>query len=208
VKWLQADNLLGNAGDAGIRTTNRVPPDNLYTSTGALYALSSAFNTRYGPPRPIFQFSGQPDPAATPVAAVHINFSYDTDVAWTWDAASRSFLHSYSEGPDIDALTGAQVSASNVIILVVKYRFGPYAEHVGGSGDFESVTIGTGTGYILRDGKILKVTWSRRVETDPWTFYGPHHEVVGLSPGRTWVELLPNTTAAAPGAFTITPGPS
>ncbi len=203
LKWANSENLLGNAGGAGIRTTNRVPPDNLYTSTGALYALAAAFDKKYGPPPPIFRYSAAPAAGSTPAAAVHINFSYDTDVTWTWSAASHSWIHSYSDGPDIDALTGAPVTTTNVVVLIVKYKFGRYAEHIGESGDFESETLGSGPGYILRDGRAIKVTWSRRFETLPWQFTGPDHEVVSLAPGRTWVELLPDTTAAA-GAFSIT----
>jgi hypothetical protein len=205
LKWANSENLLGNAGNAGIRTTNRVPPDNLYTSTGALYALATSFSKKYGPPPPIFRYSTSPAAGSTPAASVHINFSYDTDVTWTWSPGTASWVHSYSDGPDIDALTGQPVTASNVVVLIVKYKFGKYAEHIGESGDFESSTIGSGTGYIFRDGRAIKVTWSRQFETEPWTFTGPNHEIISLAPGRTWVELLPDTTAAASGAFKITP---
>jgi hypothetical protein len=205
LKWANAENLLGNAGGAGIRTTNRVPPDNLYTSTDALYSLAGAFDKKYGPPPPIFRYSPSPAAGSTPAAAVHIDFSYDTDATWTWNAVSRSWLHSYGAGPDIDALTGTQVSTTNVVVLIVKYRFGKYAEHIGESGDFESETLGSGPGYVFRDGRAIKVTWSRQFVTEPWKFTGPNHEVVSLAPGRTWVELLPDTTAAAAGAFSITP---
>jgi hypothetical protein len=205
LKWANSQDLLGNASSGGVRTTNRLPPDNLYTSTGALYALAGSFNKEYGPPPPIFRYSAAPAAGSTPAAAVHINFSYDTDVTWTWDAATRSWLHSYSEGPDIDLLSGSQVSTTNVVVMIVKYKFGRYAEHIGGSGDFESQTLGSGPGYIFRDGRAIKITWSRQFVTQPWKFTGPNHEVVSLAPGRTWVELLPDTTAAAPGALSITP---
>jgi hypothetical protein len=205
LKWANSENLLGNAGGAGIRTTNRVPPDNLYTSTSVLYALAGAFNKKNGPPPPIFRYSASPSAGSTPAAAVRINFSYDTDVTWTWSAAGHSWIHGYSEGPDIDALTGSPVTTTNVVVLIVKYKFGKYAEHIGESGDFESETLGSGPGYIFRDGRAIKVTWSRQFVTEPWKFTGPNHEVVSLAPGRTWVELLPNTTAAAAGAFSITP---
>ena len=205
LKWAHAENLLGNAASAGTRTTNRVPPDNLYTSTSALYALAAPFSKTYGAPPPIFSYSAQSPAGSKPVASVHINFSYDTDVSWTWDAATSSWVHSYSDGADIDALTGAPVTATNVIVLIVRYHFGKYAESIGGSGDFKSATIGSGTGYIFRNGQGVKVTWSRRFVTDPWTFVGPNNAKVALAPGRTWVELLPNTTAAAAGGFSITP---
>lgn len=203
--WANSENLLGNAASAGVRTTNRVPPDNLYTSTTALYALAASFAKTYGSPPPIFRYSTEPPADSVPAAAVHMNFSYDTDVAWTWNAGLASWVHSYSDGPDIDALTGSPVTAANVVVLVVTYRFGKYAEHVGESGDFESATLGSGTGYIFRNGRQIKVKWRRRFVTEPWTFIGPDNEVVPLAPGRTWVELLPNTTAAAAGAFSITP---
>jgi Protein of unknown function (DUF3048) N-terminal domain/Protein of unknown function (DUF3048) C-terminal domain len=204
LKWANSQDLLGNASSAGVRTTNRVPPDNLYTGTAALYALAGSFNKKYGPPPPIFRYSASPAAGSTPAAAMHINFSYDTDVIWTWDAAGQTWVHGYSDGPDIDALTGSPVTATNVVVMIVKYKFGNYAEHIGGSGDFESQTLGSGPGYIFRDGRAIKVAWSRRFVTQPWTFTGPNHEVVSLAPGRTWVELLPDTTAGAPGAFSIT----
>jgi hypothetical protein len=201
LRWAQADNLLGNAGGAGVRTSNRVPPDNLFTSTTALYALSGSFNKKWGAPQPVFSYSPAPAPGSTPAASLRINFSYATDVIWTWNAGMGQWVHSYSDGADIDALTGRPVVTSNVVVLVTKYKFGRYAEHIGGSGDFESQTIGTGIGYVLRDGKVDKVKWKRRFVSDPWTFVGSDGTTVSLAPGKTWVEIVPNTTAA--GGLTI-----
>jgi hypothetical protein len=200
--WAEPDNLLGNAGGAGIRTTNRQPPDNLYTSTSALYRFSPGFNKMWGAPTPIFSYSSAPAAGSAPAASLHINFSYDTDVIWTWNAGLGQWVHSYTDGPDIDALTGQPVVTTNVVVLITKYRFGRYAEHIGGSGDFESETIGTGSGYILRDGTSIKVTWNRRFVTDPWTFTADG-KVVSLAPGKTWVEIVPNTTAAAAAGLSI-----
>jgi Protein of unknown function (DUF3048) N-terminal domain/Protein of unknown function (DUF3048) C-terminal domain len=205
MSWLQSDNLLINAAAEGFRTSDRQPPDNLYTSTSRLYAFSPAFVKKEGVPDPVFSYSAEPSPASKPIASARINFSYDTDAIWTWSPASSSFIHSYSDGPDVDTLTNTPVSASNVLILICKYRFGRYAEHIGGSGDFESVTIGSGSGYLLRDGRVVKLTWERPYVTDYWILTGPDHERLSLAPGRTWVEIVPNTTAAAPGALTLTP---
>jgi hypothetical protein len=203
--WAKAENLLGNAGSAGIRTTNRVAPDNLYTSTAALYRLAEPFTAKAGPPPAIFPYSAATPAGATPLSSVRIDFSYGTDAIWTWSAAAESWIHSYSDSADIDALTGQSVSTTNVVMLVVHYKFGKYAEHIGGSGDFESQTLGSGSGYLLRNGTVTKITWKRKYLIDPWTFVGPNGKDVSLAPGRTWVELVPDTTAAAPGAVTFTP---
>lgn len=201
MRWLLAANLLEAAQAAGVRISSRLPPDNLYTSTASLYGL---FRQDRTPPRPIFTYSVRLPPGARPAKALSIDFSAGTDVTWRWEPSQHAWLHTYAGVPDVDALTGRPVEATNVVVQIVRYRFGPYAESPGGSGDVESQTIGRGVGYVLRDGTVTKVTWYRRFLVDPTTFIGPGGRLVDLAPGRTWVELVPDTTAAAPGALVIT----
>jgi hypothetical protein len=78
-------------------------------------------------------------------------------------------------------------------MVVVNYHFGPHPESTGGSGDFESQTVGHGTGWLLRDGRQIKVTWSRRYLISPFTLTHGNNKVT-LAPGRTWVELVPQGT--------------
>jgi hypothetical protein len=188
--WIRSANLLQAAAAAGHRTTNRVPPDNLYTSTAALYGLFPKSNRA---PHPIFSYSNALTAGSAPAASVGINFSYGTDVVWKWDPSTRSWIHTYSGAIDIDALTGRAVSATNVVMVVVNYHFGPHPESTGGSGDFESQTVGHGTGWLLRDGRQIKVTWSRRYLISPFTLTHGNNKVT-LAPGRTWVELVPQGT--------------
>ena len=63
------------------------------------------------------------------------------------------------------------VTTSNIVVVYVNYHFGPYAESTGGSGDFESQTLGRGVGYVLRDGHSIKVTWHRQYLISPFSFY-------------------------------------
>lgn len=189
--WLRSANLLERAANAGTRITSRVPPDNLYTSTAALYRLFPKSNR---PPKPVFIYSSALPHGAIPAASISIDFSYGTDVVWKWDGRTRSWLHTYSGVPDVDALTHKPVTAKNVAVLLVSYRFGPYAESTGGSGVFESQTLGRGVGYVLRNGRSIKVTWHRKFLISPFRFTRAHGEVVSLAPGRTWVELVPVRT--------------
>jgi hypothetical protein len=199
--WLSGANLLESPADAaGIRISSRVPPDNLYTSTAALYGL---FKNATTSPNPIFAFSNAPSKEATPAASIAINFSAGTDVVWNWDAHTGTWLHTYSGAPDIDALTDQQVSTTNIVVQVVNYQIGPYAESEGGSGDIESDLLGSGPGYILRNGTSVKVTWHRSNELDGPTFTDSSGKAVDLAPGRTWVEIVPNVQANAPGGITI-----
>lgn len=200
-KWLSDANLLDQAAAAGVRITSRIPPDNLYTSTKALYGLFPKSTT---PPKPVFTYTAKLPAAATPAASVAINFSYGTDVLWKWDPTTGTYLHTFSNVADIDTLTNKQVSTTNIVIQVVSYKFGPYAESPGGTGDVESQTLGSGTGWVIRSGASIKVTWHRPNLIDPMTFTDASGKTVGLAPGRTWVELVPDTTAAVAGNITIT----
>ena len=55
------------------------------------------------------------------------------------------------------------------------------------------VVIGQGPCWLLRDGQLVEGTWSRPDTTAPTTFHDANGAALLLHPGRTWVELLPNT---------------
>jgi Protein of unknown function (DUF3048) N-terminal domain/Protein of unknown function (DUF3048) C-terminal domain len=199
--WIHPANLLAGASSAGTRITSRVAPDNLYTSTSALYGLYPKATT---PPPPIFSYgSSLPSTAATTNSA-QIDFSYGTDVTWKWDATSGSWTHGYTNsGTDVDNSTSKPVTTTNVVVMEVAYKMGPYIESTGGSGDVESNTLGEGPGYVLRDGKRVAVTWHRKDLLAGLTFTDASGAPVTLAPGRTWVEIVPNSTANAKGAITF-----
>jgi hypothetical protein len=199
--WLQPADLLAGAQGAGVRISSRVPPDNLYTSTAGLWALAK---TATAPP-PVFSYTASLPALAKPASALTIDFSPGTDVVWKWDAQHDVWLHTYGGVADVDALTNQPVVTTNIVVEIVHYSFGPYAESPGGSGDVESQTVGSGSGYVLRGGKVIKITWHRPSLSAPTTFTDANGERVGLAPGRTWVELVLDTTADTPGALIITP---
>lgn len=203
--WIRAADLLTGAAGAGTRITSRVPPDNLYTSTSALLSLYPHDRT---PPAPVFAYTKSLPRSAKPAAKAAINFSAGTDVVWVWQPSAGNWLHTYTGSTpttDTDALSNTSVTATNVVIEIVHYKYGPYAESPGGTGDVESQTVGSGPGYVLRGGREIKVTWHRAGTSAPTTFTDAAGQVIGLGAGRTWVELVPDTTAAISGAITITP---
>src|SRR5487761_2756261 len=199
--WLSGVNLLDQNPPVAVRTTNRFPPDNLYANTSAIYALYPKLTAT---PSPVFSYSAAPVADATPASSLAINFSYGTDVVWKWDATSGQWLHTYSGTPDIDTLTNKQVSTTNIVVQVVNYRVGPYIESTGGTGDIESQLLGTGTGYVLRNGISIAVKWHRKDEIAPTTFTDASGHTVSMAPGRTWVEIVPKVQANAAGGIVIT----
>jgi len=156
-----------------------------------LYGL---FPTLTGPPRPIFTYSSTPPAGGEKIRAFRIYFSQGTEVLWEWKSAENLWVHTYARNVDHDASTGAPVTTTNIAVISVKYSFGPYAESPGGSGDVESQTTGSGPGYVLRNGEAIKVTWSRQSVTDPMIFKDSSGHVISMAPGRTWVEIVPDST--------------
>lgn len=200
--WLKPANLLVGAQSAGTRISSRVPPDNLYTSTAKLWALYPSDRT---PPPPVFSFGGALPANAKPASTLSIDFSAGTDVVWKWQPSTNTWLHTYSGTTDDDTLTGKAVTTANIVVEIVHYHFGPYEESPGSTGDVESQTVGSGRGYVLRDGKSISVTWHRKSLISPTTFTDAAGKEVTLTPGRIWVELVPDTTAASSGALVISP---
>ncbi|HLI43339.1 MAG TPA: DUF3048 domain-containing protein [Acidimicrobiales bacterium] len=200
--WLKPVNLLTAPPDVWTRITTRQPPDNLYTSTAALWKLYPDDRT---PPPPVFQYSSAPPPGARPAASLAIDFSPGTDVVWKWDAAAHDWLHTYSGVTDVDALTSQPVTTTNIVVQVVHYSYGPYPESPGSTGDVESQTVGSGSGYVLRGGEEVPVTWHRPSLNSLTTFTNAAGKPVKLAPGRTWVEIVLDTIASTPGAVRITP---
>ncbi|MGH9292760.1 MAG: DUF3048 domain-containing protein [Acidimicrobiales bacterium] len=172
------------------RTANRVPPWNLYTSTRALWAL----DPNHSPPPRQFSYSAKLPPGATKASSVTIaNFgtagSGAANLTWTWSPSAGVWLRSYDGVPDVDS-SGTQLRAHDVIIEYVRTVQGPYAES-GTVPDTESITEGSGTAYILRNGHIEKGTWHCAAYGHLTQYRMANGHVMTLTPGNTWVELVP-----------------
>ena len=163
-------------------------PYNYYSSTSALWAL---FRKAKTPPPTIFEFSKRVPARSTPVAAVSIPFSGESPVFWQWSRADGQWLRFYDTQADNDP-AGHQFHTTNIVIQIVKWRYGPYNESYGYSPDVESITTGTGTVYVLRGGRMEKGTWSRPGGADITKFSFPNGKPITLQPGRTWYEIVPD----------------
>lgn len=167
-------------------------PHNLYTSTPALFALAA---DDAGPPPPLFQYrTADQAPPATAAAAgsVHITFGGgpgSAPVDWSWDAAQERFLRRQKGTPHVDE-TGAQIAVANVIVMFVPYRATGDQDSAGNSVP-EADLVGTGTVWVMTDGKLVEGTWSKPAKSAVPTFVDAAGDTIQLTPGQTWVELAP-----------------
>jgi hypothetical protein len=167
---------------------NQGAPYNYYSSTSALWGL---FPKVKAPPPQLFKFSKILPAGATPDSGASIDFSGASPVVWQWSASLRKWLRFYDTKPDTDP-SGHQFQATDVVIQVVQTQKGPFNESGPDSPDVESITTGTGTAYVLRDGSIEKGSWSRPTGFSITKFTFPDGKPMRLQPGNVWYELVPN----------------
>jgi len=175
------------AAGAYSRDDSRPAPHNLYTTTRALWRAARS-NT--GAPAPLFTYSPSWDGRARKVSAIHLPYSWVSDVVWTWDRGQRAWLRFHGDEPH-QLEGGAQVSAQSVVIQVVTVTDGDIIDPAGNPSPEVELT-GFGKAYVLRDGKVIVGRWERETLEDVTRFVSKDGAEMTLSPGRAWVQLLPS----------------
>jgi hypothetical protein len=179
----------------------RYAPESTYTSTAALW---SGCPKGPAPPSP-FTFSKRAVAVGSvPVSSVNIDYNFDeANILWQWSRSHHAFMHNFEDfgtvTPDVSP-AGVQLHATNVVIEVVQIQYGPYAETPGSTGDVESITEGSGKAFVLRGGRVQIGTWVRPSWSNLTKLVSANGKPMALSPGNTWVEIVP-----ASDSITFTP---
>ncbi|MDQ3645874.1 MAG: DUF3048 domain-containing protein [Actinomycetota bacterium] len=171
----------------------------LYGDTAALRELGSR---RFDePPGDLFSF-GDLDGKAKKAKTITITFSPSVTVsfAWTGERWARS-----DRGNPLTAESGDQIKVDNVIIEQHTVNNSTKLFDVAGNPSIEIVDeSGSGPAVIFRDGKAIKGKWVRDEDTGRMSYQTKTGEEIPLSPGVTWIELVPNKKGELKGSFTFT----
>lgn len=187
----------GNRGDLFYRGGSKPAPHNLFTN---VVSLSKAAKNPT-PPAPLFQYRlpNTPMTGAAVAPATHLQFGLPhTSVSWDFNTQFGAWTRNQNGTPDVDN-TGAQLKATNVVVLFINYIVSGVATGEGGppAPIPEGIMTGTGQAWFLSGGQVVKGTWTRSGLTTPATYADSAGAPILLSPGNTWVELVPVGTAAA-----------
>lgn len=109
--------------------------------------------------------------------------SYDA----TWSKIEKRWLLSHRGQPNLSA-SGFHLGPSTFVIQLVSITPSEYYDKVGGVTPF-SATIGSGRGYILRDGKFITALWNRPTGVDGTTWLTPEGDEIAFAPGQVWIAL-------------------
>ena len=175
------------AADQYTRDPSRDAPHNLYTTTADLWRAAHA---KSGAPAPLFSYTPSWDGPARKVSAVHLPYSWVSDVYWTWDREQRVWLRSHGDEPHM-LEDGDQVSARSVVVQVVRVTDSDIIDPAGNPSPEVTLT-GSGKAYVFRGGKVVVGRWERPTLDDVTRFVTKDGTEMTLAPGRAWVELLPS----------------
>jgi hypothetical protein len=106
---------------------------------------------------------------------------------WSWNG--RDWSRSQNGSPDLLA-DGHRVTAANVVVLSITTKSTGLHDVLGHASPDDVVT-GHGKVWVLRDGVLLRGTWRRPSAADPMRLSDSTGHVLPLTPGPTWIELLP-----------------
>jgi hypothetical protein len=178
------------AGSAYSTDPDRYAPHNLESSTSSLYAAAAALHCPEKPPTAIFSY-GPPVLGGSPAAVVNMDFPLDV-TTWTWHKDTGLWYRSYSDTGLAMQGDGAQITASNVIVMFVVERPTPYIEDDTGAHENDLALKGTGPAFVFRDGTVFFGRWERPLLDHPAVFVDTKSGAkITLTPGNTWEELVP-----------------
>lgn len=172
--------------------------NNLYVDTGKVGAyLAKRRTNNERQELNGLRFDGRPPKSGNPGAAVSIRYSAVSYHRWEYDPISARYLRfqdardNTGEGPTyaplMDRLTDEQLSAANVIVLLVPHG---YLIKYSAAAIIDQPLQGQGTGYAFRDGQVYPITWKAVAANKLLELSLPNGQLYPLKPGNTWFEVL------------------
>jgi hypothetical protein len=152
------------------------------SSPGRVFYFST-FNKKSEAYAPVQTDTGEP--------TINVTIRYPGASSFWEGDGSGNMIRKQDGKAHMDAATKEQVKAKNVVVLKVKidtsFRDGRYGFIP------RTVLIGSGTAWVFVDGKRIKGTWSKVSQTSPIALTDEKGMLIKLSPGTTWVELMPTS---------------
>ena len=174
------------------RVTTRTAPHNVYTSIEKLRQLETEkkWQNEVGV-LPWEYNSTPPESAEKTQGKICLDFSILTYRAcYFYNATTNTYKRELAGKFAVDAEKKTTIAPSNILVQYVAVTPVP--------GDAKLrvniTTTGNGKAVLFRDGKVIKAKWSKQ-GTEQTKFYTEDGKPLTLTPGQTWVELIPSGKA-------------
>jgi hypothetical protein len=104
-----------------------------------------------------------------------------------WSLEEKRWLLQHNASPDV-ADSGKTLGPTTLVIQIVSISPSEYHDKVGGVTPI-SQTVGSGRGYVLRDGKTFAGLWNRASAEAGTTWTLADGTAINFAPGQVWVAL-------------------
>jgi len=166
------------------RTPDRPKPSNLYASWEGLlkaaknanYSLGSASRS-LATAAPGQEIKGEPVQDLTifyPNRQAEARYVYNQE---------RHVFERYTAGKPHLSAKGDQLTAANVIVQFVHYRF------TDGDGRLQLLMHGEGKALVFREGKMIQALW-KKMPGEFTSYTDEHGKALAMLPGPTWVQVV------------------
>jgi len=176
----------------------RPSPYNLFSETEKLFDLAPDGAV---PPPALFAYRspGAPPSGVDARAVTHAKAWWQaskyTEALWDWDPIAKGWRRTQNGEAHVDA-AGKQVTPANVVLQFVTYHDTGQVDSTGTAVP-EADVVGEGDAWVLTGGMLIPCRWSKASDTDITHYTDASGAPVKLTPGKTWVELVPPNQAEA-----------
>lgn len=124
-----------------------------------------------------------------------------------WSESQKRWLLLHNSTLDL-AQSGKTLGPTTLVIQMVSITPSQYHDKVGGVTPFSN-TVGSGSGYLLRDGKAIEIKWQRPVATAGTIWTLSDGSIANFADGQVWIALTDHEpTFERPAVIEATPSPS
>jgi len=176
------------------RSSDRVPPHNLYTNTDLLVSRATQTGHRF---KPLHTFSeGSAPTGGMPAPEVALHWGADSAlVGWVWEG--QRYQRTTGGTPHL-LEGGVQIATDNLVVIFTTYRWNPIPQW--GQGQNEISIVGKGSGYLFRDGLGYPLEWSKAAQEEHYQLTNPDGSEIQLAAGQTWFHVLKQKDHVTKGA--------
>jgi hypothetical protein len=132
-----------------------------------------------------WSFGSKPD-TGTAITSAKVSWPANSYVA-NWSKIEKRWLLEYKGAANLSA-AGVHLGPTTFVIQLVSITDSIYRDKGGGVTPL-SETIGTGKGFILRNGRAIAATWSRPSGVQGTTWKTLAGDEIKFAPGQIWVAL-------------------
>ncbi len=193
-------------GSAFFRDPNIRVPFNLFANTATLWNVATQRGWNVPPdPSAAWVFSEAAPSGGNAAASLDIPYpkAYAAlRVGWRYDSSSGRWLRTLAGKPAIEKTDGKQLSAANVVVIVVNSvqtlipeQGAALTTGACSNASLELQLWGQGAVKILRDGKVYEGKWLRADRHAPFRFVDAQGNDIPLKPGNSWWQIVPSDMA-------------